>query len=404
MKKTKVSSVRVSKKQSTPKPAAPSQSVAIKKKEVAKSSKSSLPPQLLEQIGKVFLNTYKEWGAERMNREITTIVPIIPQVPNKEVVKYINGVLGHIGKDIKTVAIDIKEKKDSVHASYSTFFGLGNNKTNPGISVRINTAIEGKKVQNFVYVPPIVTFGFEAFLESNESNAVCILLNTFKHPDWGVREMNRQMTPEVAARIKQFPNKSFVKYIIGVLDHLGKDIETVKEEIDKSTVRASYSLYFGLGEKSTNPGISVRMNSAIGGKEIKRFVYIVPETTFGFEAIVTLASSARQAVAEQAPPVELSENKKTKKKKAQTKSSKSPSSPLLPSVMPSSKRMRSNTNNVALNRSSTDMESVVGSEMGNQKMPHRPPQQADAQAHGSGGGGSDRAQAKSSNDLCSATS
>jgi len=138
VKKTKVSSVQVSKKQSAPKPAAPSQLVSIKKKEVstgaAKSSKSSLPPRLLEQIGKIFLNTYKEWGAERMNREIAKIAPIFLQLPNKVVVNYIIGVLDHIGKDIKTVADDIKNKNDSVHASYSTFFGLGNSKTNPGIN------------------------------------------------------------------------------------------------------------------------------------------------------------------------------------------------------------------------------------------------------------------------------
>ena len=415
MKKTKVLSSHVPKKQSTPKPAAPSQFMSIKKKEVsterAKSSKSSLPPQLLEQIGKIFLNTYKEWGAERMNREIAKIAPIFLQLPNKVVVNYIIGVLDHIGKDIKTVAYDIKHKKDSVHASYSIFFGLGNSKTNPGINEKINTpAIGGKKVQNFV--PSVATFGFEAFLESNESNAVYILLNTFKHPDWGAREMNRQMTPEIAAKILQLLNKDVVRYLIGGMDHIGKDIKTVREEIKEDTIRAtglvprgrggaSYSTYFGLGDESTNPGIAGKLGTAIGGKEIKRFVYIALETTFGFEAIITLASSARQAVAEQAPPVELTKNKKTKKKKAQTKSSKSPSSPLLPSVMPSSKRMRSNTNNVALHRSSSDMESAVGSEMGKQKMPHRPPQQADAQVmHGSGGGKSDRAlAAKPSNDL-----
>jgi len=225
--------------------------------------------------------------------------------------------------------------------------------------------------------------------------------------------MNRQMNPEIAAKILRLPNKDVVKYLIGGMNHIGKDIKTVRQEIKNDTVLAtgsvprgrggaSYSTYFGLGDESTNPGISDKLRVAIDGVAIQGFMYIAPETTFGFEAIVALASSARQAVTEEAPTVEIKKKKTTttKKKKAQTKSSKSPSSALPPSVMPSSKRMRSNT----LHHSSSDMEYAVGSEMGNQKMPHRPPQQADAQVHGSGGDGSDSAQAKSSNDLCSDTS
>jgi len=137
----------------------------------------------------------------------------------------------------------------------------------------------------------------------------------------------------------------------------------------------SLALFIGFGHNKSNEGIVRKVNNA------------------------TYTDLIQDYLAEQVPPVEIKEKKTTKKKKkAQTKASKSPSS-VLPPVMPS-KRMRSNT----LHHSSSDMEYAVGSEMGNQKMPHRPPQQADAQVHGSGGDGSDSAQAKSSNDLCSDTS
>ena len=80
---------------------------------------------------------------------------------------YIIGVLEYRGKSITDVRKLIENEKEihfedrnPLYASYSTYFGLGDEKSHPGINKKLGVAICGKKVQTFVYTTPSAVSGF----------------------------------------------------------------------------------------------------------------------------------------------------------------------------------------------------------------------------------------------------
>jgi len=95
---------------------------------------------------------------------------------------------------------------------------------------------------------------------------VNILLNTYKHPDFGPQYMNDNIQ-QVACKIQNLDNKYMVNFVCGVLGIIQRDIHAVRELIKndegEDPVYASYSTFFGLGTETTNPGIRVQINRAI---------------------------------------------------------------------------------------------------------------------------------------------
>jgi len=116
---------------------------------------------------------------------------------------------------------------------------------------------------------------------------VNILLNTYKHPDFGPQYMNDNIQ-QVACKIQNLDNKYMVNFVCGVLGIIQRDIHAVRELIKndegEDPVYASYSTFFGLGTETTNPGIRVQINRAIDTAKVKNYVVTRPTTTSGFDA------------------------------------------------------------------------------------------------------------------------
>ena len=100
---------------------------------------------------------------------IHLIVGYIQRLENKFIVNIVIGVLEFTQLNIEAVRDLIKHEKSKkdggknpVYASYSTFFGLGDETTNPGIRVKINRVVVTAEVKDYVFIRPTTASGFDA--------------------------------------------------------------------------------------------------------------------------------------------------------------------------------------------------------------------------------------------------